>query len=426
MDPNDPTQSSHHFLSGKKIIIAGAGISGLTFAIALRKQWLNLDPTTPQPSITIYERDLEEFVMGREGYSLSLRTDSPTEGLQTVQKLSLLDAMIEESVTGLNHEGGFTMWDKDWKPFIRIKPRSPQGLPIGAMRIIRSKLRSVLVKGAANYGDEVQWGIAVTSVKGLEDGRMEVTLSNGTAEECDLLIAPDGANSRIQSQLRPDDTLQFAGYCMFSGVAHFEHSPSPSLIGKDWGILVSGLGTAVFTSPQDSNSITWSLSYASKEPRPKTKQPIPETDIESILAEVREYGKVIPSLFGQLLDKTDFSTLMVASANDKQPFTHDLSQGNDIFLGDANHAVTPFSGSGANVAIMDGWDLPEQLLKSSSLAEAIKKYDSISVPRSKTVLQRSHFNISVGHSKGWRTTMYTLLLKTIQYLFLGGTIKGEK
>jgi 2-polyprenyl-6-methoxyphenol hydroxylase-like FAD-dependent oxidoreductase len=58
-----------HFLSGRHIVVAGAGIAGLSFVVALRKLWLT---GVPPPRITIFERDSEHDALGREGYSLSL------------------------------------------------------------------------------------------------------------------------------------------------------------------------------------------------------------------------------------------------------------------------------------------------------------------------------------------------------------------
>jgi protoporphyrinogen oxidase len=51
------TTKRTHFVAGKTIVVAGAGISGLSFAIALRQRWPSSE--TP-PKIIIYERDAEE------------------------------------------------------------------------------------------------------------------------------------------------------------------------------------------------------------------------------------------------------------------------------------------------------------------------------------------------------------------------------
>lgn len=51
----------------------------------------------------------------------------------------------------------------------------------------------------------------------------------------------------------------------------------------------------------------------------------------------------------------------------------------------------------ASLALKDGWDLSIQLYKAKSLAEAVKAYDVISVPRANKVLSESHQRIAAGH-----------------------------
>jgi 2-polyprenyl-6-methoxyphenol hydroxylase-like FAD-dependent oxidoreductase len=155
-----------------------------------------------------------------------------------VKKLGFLDELIEESITGLSHEGGFAMWDNIWNQFLRIQKDPPAGLPVGGMRIIRSKLRSIFVKGTARSGDEVYWGIACVNIQRVLDDKIEVTLSNGQTELCDILIAADCASSKIRAQLRPQDALHFAGIRMITALSSFDDSSVPSTISKDWGIVV--------------------------------------------------------------------------------------------------------------------------------------------------------------------------------------------
>src|SRR5271167_1123203 len=98
------------FLAGKKIIVAGAGVAGLAFAIALRKQWSALtsslgssvDPIT----IVVYERDNKELATDREGYSLSIRSEPYCPGMQALSKLELLEPMLRASLTGTKNDSG--------------------------------------------------------------------------------------------------------------------------------------------------------------------------------------------------------------------------------------------------------------------------------------------------------------------------------
>src|SRR5271168_3876188 len=95
------TTPNSAFLAGKKIIIAGAGISGLSFAIALHKFWLSQDPSIPPFSITFYERDSAIPGPDREGYSLSIRSDGQSGGMKTLKNLGLVDLLLSRSITGV-------------------------------------------------------------------------------------------------------------------------------------------------------------------------------------------------------------------------------------------------------------------------------------------------------------------------------------
>jgi 2-polyprenyl-6-methoxyphenol hydroxylase-like FAD-dependent oxidoreductase len=84
-----------HFLSGRHIVVAGAGMAGLSFAVALRKLWLT---GVPPPRITIFERDSEHDALGREGYSLSLAGFNNTGGLVALRNLGLLDKILSQAI----------------------------------------------------------------------------------------------------------------------------------------------------------------------------------------------------------------------------------------------------------------------------------------------------------------------------------------
>ena len=86
-----------HFLFSKTIIISGAGIAGLTLAVALSQRFPEVDghAQTRRPKIVIYERDSRKERLGREGYSVSLRTDSKPGGIQVLDFLGLYERVQE-------------------------------------------------------------------------------------------------------------------------------------------------------------------------------------------------------------------------------------------------------------------------------------------------------------------------------------------
>jgi 2-polyprenyl-6-methoxyphenol hydroxylase-like FAD-dependent oxidoreductase len=265
----------------------------------------------------------------------------------------------------------------------------------------------------------IKWGTTVTGAIHLSNGQVGTQLSNGEMHECNILIAADGSRSKIRSALRPEDNLQFLNTICITGHAKFDGEvPGPA--DKDWGLVLSGTGTGLFVGPVDEKSVVWNLSYLSPEPRNIMRE-MNEDEIEELIQEASERGKGFPEPFATYVKATDLSTLAVFNAMDKEPFAHTLSggeNGNVIFVGDSNHAVSPFAGNGANMALVDGWELAEQLCRCDSLQAAVAAYDSLSVPRSKRVLRFSHWTIWILHSKGWRYVLWTWMLWIASWMLM--------
>jgi 2-polyprenyl-6-methoxyphenol hydroxylase-like FAD-dependent oxidoreductase len=406
--------------AGKKIIIAGAGIAGLSFVVALRRQWLSQPPSLIPPTVIIYERDTKDFGAEREGFSISIRSDTNSAGLQALSKLNLLETALAQSITGVQEDSGsFRLWDKNWGNILRVKLKSPASLPVPGMRIARNVLRRILIE-AVPASDEIHWGTTCISAVQLGSGRVGVQLDNGETDECDLLIAADGSKSKIRASFRPEDKLNFAGAVIIGAVSRFKDKALPPPVDRDWGIYLPGTGHGLFVSPVDERSALWSLSYLAPEPRKIMKQPISPEQASLLLKEASHRGKGLAEPFQTLVNATDISTLMMLNTMDKQPFPHltgSLEGMPVVFLGDANHAVSPFAGAGANLALMDGWDLAEQLCKCDTLSKALASYDALNLPRAKNVARFSHWAIIFAHFTGWKLMLFTWAAKIINRLF---------
>lgn len=137
-----------------------------------------------------------------------------------------------------------------------------------------------------------------------------------------------------------------------------------------------------------------------------------------MLDEASQYAKAFDPIHEHLVAHTDPSTVMVFNALDRPPFAHDLSAtGNVVFLGDANHAVSPFAGNGANMALRDGWDLAESLVSAVELQEGVNEYDKRSMPRSLDTLKMSRWGITMAHSQGWRLWAFMCVMKVLGWWF---------
>lgn len=67
--------------AGKRICVAGGGIGGAAFALAL-EQACKLSSVLPMPSIKVFERDPSISTQENLGWSFGLKSDGGSGGLQ--------------------------------------------------------------------------------------------------------------------------------------------------------------------------------------------------------------------------------------------------------------------------------------------------------------------------------------------------------
>ncbi|KXL48759.1 hypothetical protein M433DRAFT_176511 [Acidomyces richmondensis BFW] len=143
--------------------------------------------------------------------------------------------------------------------------------------------------------------------------------------------------------------------------------------------MCAGNGAGLFMSPVDTTKALWSLRYRTFELHHISRE---EPNGELIRSEVLEHGSIFAELFATLLPTSISSSIKVYNVMDKQPFVWPPSNigGQIVFIGDLNHAVTPFTGYGANLALMDDWDLADQFCRSNSVYYAITRFNNPAFP----------------------------------------------
>ncbi|KAK2591001.1 hypothetical protein QQS21_011314 [Conoideocrella luteorostrata] len=394
--------SESHFLAGKQIVIAGSGFAGLSFAIALHQNWPS---SRPRPQITIYERQGRHLPLSRQGYSLSLHGFDQNGGLVAARDVGLLDDLMKHAVTKSNGNAGFRLWSSDWTQLLSLKFEPYQDIPSSGFRIARNDLREVYVAAAERLYD-IQWNTVCTSAERLPDGRMRVHLSSSGeggqsfTNDCDLLIAADGAHSNIRASFRPDDTLKYAGAIQIGGVGRFPNG-IPEPVSKNWGMVIAGQGVGCFFSPVDATGVVWGLSF--KEAMRTSKYDSSSGQhFAALKEEALQRGHMIQEPFRTIVHATEQESSFMIPARDKRPFAHagDAALRGVVFLGDTNHAVSPFAGNGANMALMDGLDLARQICACQSMDDTLVAYDKLAVPRAESTLKESHSRIHNTHARG--------------------------
>ncbi|KAK4196321.1 hypothetical protein QBC40DRAFT_287473 [Triangularia verruculosa] len=385
---------TNHFLEGKKIIVVGGGIAGCTFVAALHKLW---NPDLALPNIIVLERNPRDA--RHHNYSISLHGDSANGGLVALRQLGLLDETLRHSIFGLR-SGQFKMWDSNWNELMSTQPQPWGNLPTGSMRIQRRNLERILVGEAERQNAAFHWGVECTGTERLDNGKIRVAVEDETgakdSHECDFLVVADGAQSNLRAALRPHDDLRYAGAVQIGGKAEFPHG-IPKPIEDNWGLMLSGKGVCCYFSAVDKGTVVWALSQQRPEPDTRTSMSTPDRFV-TLKEEALRLGNMFSEPFRTIVESTNPSSAFVTAAMEKEPFRHDdPNLERTVFIGDANHAVSPFAGNGANLALKDGWDLAENICYQSSLDNAVAAYDNLGFARAAEAIKSSHQKIDFAH-----------------------------
>jgi 2-polyprenyl-6-methoxyphenol hydroxylase-like FAD-dependent oxidoreductase len=394
------------FLAGKKIVVAGGGFAGLAFVLALDQLWQG--STLDCPEVLLYEQYGRDESLQKDPYTLCINGASQDDGLVAIQQLGLLDAVREHSTL---NDGDIRVWSDNWKWLSSINPTAYGNLPAAIVRITRQDLKRILVEKAEQTKTVLKWGSACTSAERLSNGQIRVSISedvgraNSSTLDCDLLVAADGANSRIRASFRPHDmTTQYAGATQIGGISYLPGG-LPKPIDQDFVLqMSSGEGVCCLYHPFDSNTIAWELSTMGPEREAKTN--LNAEELNALKQEALKTASMFQDPFKTVVESTLPNTAFIRPAKEKPAFQHDARLHGVMFIGDANHILSAFEPLGANLALKDGWDLAEQLCRNISLDAAAASYDRLSIPRFQHNFNFSHERIGFGHCTGSKWMFY--------------------
>ncbi|KAH8900619.1 putative monooxygenase [Thozetella sp. PMI_491] len=403
---------TNHYLSDKKVIIAGCGIAGSTFVSALHQLW---PASSKAPEITVFDRGARGASLQHYPEILTLHGGSSDEGMDVLRRLRRLENIKADSNLA---SGYFNVWDEKWKFLSDIHPQPHGDLPSSALRIRRADLMKHLVDKAervptARFG----WQCTCVAAERLANGQICVTVQETVrggivtaTHECDLLIIADGVDGRLGASLRPHEAkMEYAGATQIGGISRLPQGlPLPIQTVDTGGLQMSnGNNTCCIYTPLDEHTLHWALSKKGPE-REEKQGPFSEEEFAALKAEALDTGSMFAEPFRSIVEATDPATAFILPARDREPFAHQTSQPGVVFLGDANHVMSLYLLKGADMALKDGWDLAEQICRSNSMDAAIAAYDKMSIPRVEEPLEFSRYRIKFGHSTGalWKTFKY--------------------
>lgn len=346
-----------------RIAVIGAGPGGLTCARILQQHG-----HTP----TVYDLDPSPTARDQGG-TLDLHPDS---GQHALRAAGLLDAFLSEA----RPEGQqMRLVGRDGR--VRFDAAPPETHPSeGNPEIDRGTLRGLLLDSLAP--GTVRWGHRLTRAEPQgSDGVHRLRFADGTTTDVDLVIGADGAWSRVR-RLLSDAVPHYTGVTFVeTGLddADARHPRLATLTGN--GTMMALDDNRGFVAQRNSGGHIRTYIGMRTEEDWHERAGIDLTDATAVRrALLREFTGWSPDLLGFITDTDTGYTnrpLYALPVPHTWPHTPGVT-----LLGDAAHLMSPFSGMGANLAMLDAADLARALVEHPTVDAAVTSYEAAVLPRS--------------------------------------------
>ena len=336
-------------------LVVGGGIGGLTAAIALRKQGIEVE---------IIERDPDWSVYG-VGIIQQMNV------IRAMGQLDLLDAYLSKAcgfdrTTIFVGPGGVK--DASFETPRLAGPNYPSNAGIR-----RRDLQRVLGDRAQELGAKVRLGLTVSDIQ--DDGEgVDVRFSDGSTGRYDVVVGADGVFSQIRGMVLPE-----AQKPRYTGQWVWRYNlPRPADMD----------GIQIFAGPCNGGLVpmTDDLMYIFLLSQEEEGRMLPVVGAAEAMRNcVRMPPPQIAALLGQITDDKG----VVARPLEVVFVEGDWHRGRVVLIGDAVHASTPHLAQGAGMAIEDGIVLAEELVKADSPEAAFTAYRARRFERARYVAENS-------------------------------------
>ena len=335
-----------------KIIIVGAGLGGLTLALALLRRGIG---------VRVLERADKLSEVGA-GITLSPNATKALESVGLKEALNKFATVV--STQGVIHfQTGAVLVENDRGD----EPLRKYGAHY--YQAHRSDLHTALVNEVRRHDSTCITLNADVAGVSQTNGLVQVALTNAETLECQALIGCDGLRSPIRQSLFGEDTPSFTGHVAWRGLIPLEQGQS--VFDMD---LSSGLAIA----PE--KSFGW---YPIRNGTLLNYVALAQTNAWA------EEGWAIPAKpedLASVYEGWDARILKIIAATpsnacfkwglfDREPMDQ-WTVGAVTLLGDAAHPMLPFMGQGAAMAIEDGVVLARCIAESTDFESAFARYET--------------------------------------------------
>src|SRR5258708_7132901 len=355
------------------ILIAGAGIGGLTAALALLQRGYDVD---------VYEQAAELKEVGA-GVQLS------ANGTRALYALGVGEALKALAVEAEGKEIRLWSTGQTWKLFdLGVESIKRYGFPY--FTVYRPDLHALLADAVRRLKPDAIHLDAKCTGFVEQSGRVALRLHNGREAAGDALIGADGVHSTIRQALFGVDKPQFLGVIAWRGVAPLDRVPAHMrrLVGTNW----VGPGGHVVHYPLRAGTLMNFVGIIERSDWQVESWTLRGTKQECA-NDFRGWNKDVHAL----IDSIDVPYKWALMG--REPM-ESWTKGRVSLLGDACHAMLPLLAQGAVMAIEDGYILARCFEKDGSEVEtALMRYENARRERTKRAVLGSAENAKRFHNQ---------------------------
>lgn len=313
-----------------KIAILGAGIGGLSSAIALKLAGFDVE---------VYER--HSTVLGIGAGIVCWPNAS-----FVLDRLGVLNEVMQVSGR-LNNMNRFS---QDGQPLGSLDINKLNELMgYASYSIIRKDLMRILTLRLLELHINIHYQHNVIALSDSDTGRVTVSFDNGKCIQPDIVIGADGRmNSITRNYVNADNLPVYQGFINWIGV--FESSDeifNDISVADYWGV-----GERFGIVPVSSHKAYWAGGIVAEN--------IGDRNSTNYKDELNAIFNHWPTPIANIINNTPITSINKLYIHDHNPIKK-WHKNNVLLIGDAAHAALPTSGQGACQALEDAWHLAKVL-----------------------------------------------------------------